>query len=283
MTMRVSFKTRPQHTEWAPMRDFWREADRIGLYDAGWTFDHAYPIFSDPTGPCFEGWTMLAYLAALTRRIRLGVLVTDNTLRHPGLLANMAATVDVASGGRLEIGLGAGWSEEEHHAYGIPLPPIGERFDRLAESCEVIHRLLTQERTTFDGHHYKLTGALCEPKPHQRPRPPLVIGGKGERRTLQIAARWADQWNYPGGDPAELRHKIEVLHAHCADLGRDPAEIEVSVKLEADIDPAAFADLAAAYREAGAQHVIAHFPAPHRPEQLVALAEHLEPLVRSEI
>ncbi len=262
------------------MRDFWLEGDRIDLYSAGWTFDHFYPIFSDPTGPCFEGWTMLSYLAALTRRIRLGVLVTGNTHRHPAVLANMAATLDVASGGRLEIGLGAGWSEEEHHAYGIPLPRWPERFDRLEESCEVIDRLLTQERTTFRGRHYRLTDAMCQPKPIQRPRPPLVIGGKGEKRTLRIAARWADQWNFPNGEPAELRHKIEVLHSHCAALGRDPADIEISVKAEADIEPGAFAQLTAAYREVGAQHIIAHFPAPHDPAVLGVFAEHLAPVVR---
>jgi F420-dependent oxidoreductase-like protein len=277
--MRVSFKTRPQHTEWEPMRDFWLAADDIELYSTGWTFDHFYPIFSDPTGPCFEGWTMLAYLAALTRNLRLGVLVTGNTHRHPAVLANMAATVDVASGGRLEIGLGAGWSEEEHAAYGIPLPAWKDRFDRLEEACAVIDGLLTRERTTFHGRHYRLKDARCEPKPVQQPRPPLVIGGKGEKRTLRIAAGWADQWNYPGGEPQELERLIGVLRGHCADLGRDPAEIEVSVKAEADIEPAAFSELTAAYREAGADHIIVHFPAPHDPADLDTFATHLAPVV----
>lgn len=278
--MRVSFKTRPQNTEWRPMIDFWLEADRIDLYSAGWTFDHFYPIFSDPTGPCFEGWTMLSYLAGVTDRLRLGVLVSGNTHRHPALLANMAATLDVASQGRLEIGLGAGWSEEEHAAYGIPLPPWPERFDRLEESCEIIDSLLTRETTTLIGTHYRLTDARCEPKPVQRPRPPLVIGGKGEKRTLRIAARWADQWNFPFGEPSELRHKIEVLHAHCADIGRNPSEIEISVKAEAGEEPAAFAELAAAYREAGAHHIIVHFPPPHDPATLGAYAESLAQVVR---
>lgn len=276
--MRVSFKTRPQHTEWGALIDFWAEADRIELYSTGWTFDHFYPIFSDPTGPCFEGWTMLSYLAAATRRIRLGVLVTGNTHRHPAVLANMAATLDVASGGRLEIGLGAGWSQEEHAAYGIPLPRWPERFDRLDEACAVIDGLLTEERVTFTGVHYQLSDAMCEPKPLQKPRPPLVIGGKGEKRTLRIAARWADQWNFPWGEPSELRRLIAVLHQHCENEGRDPTEIEISVKAEADIAPEKFAELAAAYREAGAQHIIVHFPPPHDPGVLGAYAEHLEPL-----
>lgn len=273
--MRISFKTRPQHTEWAALKDFWLEGDRIDLYSAGWTFDHFYPIFSDASGPCFEGWTMLSFLAALTRRIRLGVLVTGNTHRHPSVLANMAATLDVASGGRLELGLGAGWSEEEHSAYGIPLPPWPERFDRLEESCEILDSLLTREHTTTAGRHYRLTEARCEPKPLQKPRPPLVIGGKGERRTLRIAARWADQWNFPFGEPEELRRKIEVLHEHCAAIGRNPADIEISVKAEALRDASAFAELAFSYREAGADHIIVHFPAPHDPAVLGLYAGHL--------
>lgn len=277
--MRVSFKTRPQHTEWRAIQDFWTEADSIDLYSSGWTFDHFYPVFSDPTGPCFEGWTMLSFLAAKTSRIRLGVLVTGNTHRHPAVLANMAATLDIASGGRLEIGLGAGWSEDEHGAYGIPLPPWPERFDRLDEACAIINGLLTEERVTFNGKYYQLVDAMCEPKPLQQPRPPLVIGGKGEKRTLRIAARWADQWNFPWGEPSELEHLIGVLHDHCADVGRDPADIEISVKAEADIEPGAFAELAAAYRAAGAQHIIVHFPAPYDPAVLAVYAEHLGPAV----
>ena len=277
--MRVSFKTRPQHTPWEPMRDFWTEADQIDLYTTGWTFDHFYPIFSDPPGPCFEGWTMLAYMAALTRRIRLGVLVTGNTHRHPAVLANMAATVDVASGGRLELGLGAGWSEEEHTAYGLELPPWGDRFDRLEEACAVIDSMLTRDRVDFTGDHYQLTDAMCNPKPIQRPRPPITIGGKGRKRTLRIAAQWADEWNFPGGEPAELAELIEVLHEHCVALGRDPADITVSVKAETDIGPGPFAELVAEYRAAGADHVIAHFGAPLDPADLGVFADALEPVV----
>ncbi len=277
--MRVSFKTRPQHAAWGPMVDFWKEADQIELYSTGWTFDHFYPIFSDTNGPCFEGWTMLSFMAGVTKRMRLGVLVTGNTHRHPAVLANMAATVDIASGGRLDIGLGAGWAENEHTAYGMDLPPLRERFDRLDEACEVIDMLLTKEWSNFQGEHYQLTNARSEPKPIQRPRPPLLIGGKGERRTLRIVAKWADEWNFPGGDPSELRHLIGVLHDHCADIGRDPDEIGISVKAEATIHPDAFAELTASYREAGAQHIIAHFPAPHDPADLGRYAAALAPVV----
>jgi F420-dependent oxidoreductase-like protein len=274
--MRISFKTIPQDTDWAPMRDVWVAADDIEVFSAGWNFDHFYPILQDDrTGPCFEGWTMLAALAGVTRRLRLGVMVTGNPYRHPAVLANMAASLDVISGGRLELGIGAGWNEEESAAYGIDLPPLRERFDRLEEACAVIGLLLTREVASFEGTYYRLTDARCEPKPVQRPRPPLVIGGAGERRTLRIAARFADQWNIPGATPEVLAHKIEVLHRHCADVGRDPAEIEVSVQVRAAGGPAAVADTAAALVQAGAQHVIVGFRAPYDATQLEPIAHAL--------
>jgi F420-dependent oxidoreductase-like protein len=274
--MRCSFKTVPQDTDWASMRDVWLAADDIDVFDCGWNFDHFYPILQDDrTGPCFEAWTMLAAIAANTDRIRLGAMVTGNPYRHPALLANMAASVDVISGGRLELGLGAGWNEEESNAYGIDLPALRERFDRLDEACSVIDALLTQEVSNFDGRYYQLRDARCEPKPFQEPRPPLVIGGGGEKRTLRIAARHADQWNLAGGTPEVLAHKLEVLRAHCADLGRDPTEIEASVQVRAQGDPADVADRAAAMVDAGAQHVIVGFRAPFDAHALEPVAHAL--------
>ena len=277
--MRLSFKTRPQHSEWQPIVDMWREGDRIDAYHAGWTFDHLDPIFSERPGPVFEGWTMLAALSGIVRRVRLGVLVTGNTYRHPAVLANMAATLDVASGGRLEIGLGTGWVEDEHTAYDIPLPSWKERFDRLEETCEILDSLLTREVTDFEGPFHQISGARAEPKPIQHPRPPFLIGGTGEKRTLRIAARWADEWNLPGGEPEVLRHKVGVLHRHCADVGRDPTEIAVSVKVKADGDPGAFAELADGYRAAGADHIIAMFEAPFDPARLGGIATAMGPLL----
>ena len=272
--MRYSFKTVPQDTSWAAMRDMWIAADDIDVFSCGWTFDHFYPILvKDRTGPCFEGWTTLAALAGLTQRIRLGVMVTGNPYRHPAVLANMAASLDVISDGRLELGIGAGWNQEESDAYGIDLPPLRERFDRFEEACEVLHLLLTETVSSFAGTYYRLTDARCEPKPVQSPRPPLVIGGGGERRTLRIAARWADQWNLAGGSPDDLRHKVEVLHAHCADVGRDPAEIEVSIQVRADGEVSAVVDQTAALADAGAQHVIIAYRPPfdaHALEQMAA-------------
>ena len=214
------------------------------------------------------------------KKYREKVVVLQLSRKLRDILVKRGYTaIDVASGGRLDIGLGAGWAENEHAAYGIDLPALRERFDRLEEACAVIDTLLTNEWSDFRGQHYQLTNARCEPKPIQRPRPPLLIGGKGQKRTLRIVAEWADEWNFPGGEPKELRHLIGVLHGHCADIGRDPNEIGISVKAEATIEPAAFAELVASYRDAGAEHIIAHFPAPHDPADLGRYAEALTPVV----
>ena len=157
--MRFAFKTSPQDTTWADMLAVWKEADDIELFESGWTFDHFYPIFSDSSGPCMEGWTTLTALAQATTRLRMGTLVTGIHYRHPAILANMATTLDIVSGGRLELGIGAGWNEEESGAYGIELGTPGERSDRFEEACEVIVGLLTQETTTFRGRYYQLIDA----------------------------------------------------------------------------------------------------------------------------
>lgn len=275
--MRISFKTAPQHTTWTALRNLWTEADDIEVFDAGWTFDHFYPLIDDPHGPCLEGWTVTTALAALTTRLRIGLMVVGNTYRHPAVLANMAAALDQVSGGRLELGLGAGWHQEEHDAYGMALPPLRERFDRLDESLEVIHLLLTQEVANFAGRFYRLHDAHCEPKGVQVPRPPLVIGGKGERRTLRAAARWADQWNYPGGSPDEYRRLEGILHEHCAALGRDPDEIETSTQVRYT-NLAEVVERSVAFGEAGVGHVIINLPPPHDPAVMGPLAEALRPL-----
>ena len=151
------------------MLDVWRAADDIELFESAWNFDHFYPIFSDSDGPCLEAWTMLAAMAQATSRIRVGCQVTGMIYRHPAVLANMAATIDVISDGRLELGLGAGWNQQECEAYGIALPPMKERFDQFDEGVEAIVGLLSQETTTFTGSHVRLTEARCDPKPAQRP------------------------------------------------------------------------------------------------------------------
>jgi F420-dependent oxidoreductase-like protein len=276
--MRFAFKTAPQHTTWTDMLEVWRAADDIEIFESGWTFDHFYPIFSDPTGPCLEGWITIAALAQATRRLRFGTLVTGIHYRHPAVLANMAATLDIVSGGRLEIGIGAGWNEEESGAYGIRVGSPRERSDRFEEACEVIVSLLSQETTTFDGSYYTLTEARCSPKPVQRPHPPICIGGSGEQRTLRTAARFAQHWNFVGGPPEELARKREILHRHCADIGRDPTEIMISSHVRFDGDPAATAADAAALSEAGAQLAIVQLRPPHSPSVLEPLAAALSEL-----
>ncbi len=272
-------KTSQELTTWSALAEFWREADDIDLYDAGWLFDHFYPLSGDNDGDCFEAYTALAGLAAITHRIRLGLMVASNTYRHPTVTAKMVATLDHISGGRFEFGYGAGWFEDEHGAYGLPLPPLRERFDRFDESLELIHLLLTKDSVDFAGDYYTLKGAHGSPKPVQRPHPPFVIGGRGEKRTLRSAARWANQWNYPRvageEDIADLSRKIEVLQHHCADLGRNPEEIEISVQLHGAEDPARLAQLSDAVVGVGADHVIVYFSPPHDVAQLVAAAEAL--------
>ncbi len=276
--MRFAIKTAPQNTTWSGMLEMFRAADEIDVFESGWTFDHFYPIFSDSTGPCLEGWTTLTALAQATTRLRLGVLVTGIHYRHPAVLANMAATVDIISGGRLEIGIGAGWNEEESGAYGMALGSPKERSDRFEEACEVIVGLLSQESTSFQGRYFTLTDARCEPKPVQRPHPPICIGGSGEKRTLLTAARWAQHWNFVGGSPEEFSAKRDVLHRHCADIGRDASEITLSTHVRHDpaLGPGATADAAFALAEAGAQLGIIQLPPPHDPRVLEPLAAALQ-------
>ncbi|MCB9417903.1 MAG: LLM class F420-dependent oxidoreductase [Mycolicibacterium sp.] len=273
--MRFAFKTSPQNTTWADMLAVWKTADGIEVYESGWTFDHFYPIFSDPTGPCLEGWTTLTALAQATTRLRLGTLVTGVHYRHPAVLANMAAALDIISGGRLELGIGAGWNEEESGAYGIELGSVKERFDRFEEACQVLIGLLATDCFDFDGRFYQLKAARNEPKGPQRPHPPICIGGSGEKRTLRITARYAQHWNFAGGSPAEFARKRDVLAAHCADIGRDPKEILLSahVWLKPDLNYRAVIEDAIALGAEGLDLAIVYLPAPHDPAVLEPLAE----------
>jgi F420-dependent oxidoreductase-like protein len=277
--VRFAIKTSPQETTFEAMRDVWREADGIDVFESAWTFDHFYPIFSDPTGPCMEGWITLTALAAATERIRVGCLVTGIVYRHPAVLANMAATLDQVSAGRLDLGVGAGWNLEECDAYGIDLGSLTERFDRFDEAVAIIDSLLTQERTTFAGVHYRLTDAMCEPKPVQQPRVPLTIGGTGRRRTLRTAARFADHWNHPGGSPDQIAETKAVLHEHCADVGRDPGAILTSthVRFDPSAGPQALVDTCGAL-EGVVDLAIVYLPQPHTPQVLAPIADAVAPL-----
>ncbi len=231
MSLRFGIHSGQQHTDFPGYLELWRSAEELG-FDWASVFDHFLPIQSDPTGPCFEGMTLLAAMAAHTTRLRCGMIVSGVTYRHPAVLAKQAATIDHVSGGRLEFGLGAAWYELEHEQYGIPFPRIGVRMDMLDEACRMCRGLWTQETTTFEGEHWQLQDAHAEPKPLQSPLP-LWIGGSGERRTLRIVAEHANGWNTFLMEPEDYRHKLDVLERHCADVGRDPAEIRKQVVFRA--------------------------------------------------
>ena len=267
-------KTPPQHGTWSEILGLWQAADDIEIFESAWTMDHFYPLSPPPAGPELESWTLLAALAQATRRLRLGCMVNGMHFRHPAVTANMAATLDHIAGGRFDLGLGAGWFEPEAEAYGIPLGTLTERFDRFDEGVEVVVSLLTREETTFSGRYYRLTGARCEPKPVQA-RIPIVIGGRGPRRTLRTVARWADHWDVVRPeDPGAWARLDAVLRDHCAEIGRDPGEIRRSVHLmwAADDDPAALADTASGFAAAGLDLVIFSMRGPYDARLLEPLA-----------
>jgi F420-dependent oxidoreductase-like protein len=200
-----------------------RFAERLG-FDGVWVFDHFSPLYGDPTGPCLEGWTLLAGLAAATSRLRLGTLVTGVTYRSPALLAAQAVTVDHISSGRLELGMGAAWSEQEHRRLGLKFPSLAERTDRLEEAVQIMRFLMTMDNVTYLGRHYRLNRATYHPRPLQTPTPPIWIGGSGERYTLPLVARTADVWHGFGSVEA-LARKSKLIDEHAERAGRDPAAI----------------------------------------------------------
>jgi F420-dependent oxidoreductase-like protein len=219
-----------QARPWTEIAAIAEHAEATG-WDGLYVYDHFMPHTDHggpDDGPVLEGWTVLTAIAMRTSRLRLGSMVLGMLYRHPAVLANMAATLDRISDGRLVLGVGAGWQANEHAAYGIDLPDAGPRLDRFEEACVVLTSLLREPRTTYDGRYYTLVDAPCEPKPVQDPLP-LLIGGRGERRTMRIAAMYADEWN-AWTTPDLFRHKAAVLDRHCADIGRDPATIRRSTQ-----------------------------------------------------
>ena len=287
----ISFgiKTSQMGLSYAEAQRVWREADQLPAFEHASLWDHMIPLRGDVRADALEAWTLLAALAAQTTRLRLGVIVTSNRLRSPALLAKMAATVDVIADGRLIFGIGTGGSrtgghnpaEREFEAYGVPLVSPGEAVRDLAESCDIIRRMWTKDEPfDFDGHSIQLKGAVCEPKPLQKPHPPILIGGAGDR-VLRIVAEHADIWNYPG-TPQEFRKRDQVLKEHCAAIGRDPNEIVRSMQTIVRCDdpeaPAATRALLLEMIDAGVTHIVLATVLSGRPVQWLA-DEIIEPVM----
>jgi F420-dependent oxidoreductase-like protein len=210
--------------KWAKAVEVAEVAERLG-YDSLWVYDHFHNVPVPTHEAVFECWTTLAAISQRTSRVRLGQMVGCASYRNPGLLAKVASNLDVISGGRLDWGIGAGWYEHEYRAYGYDFPPAKDRIAMLRETVEIVRSLWTEADTSYEGKHFSLNGAQCDPKPLQDPHPPILIGGGGEQLTLRVVARLADRSNF-GGKPEEFAHKCDVLKRHCDAVGRDYDEIE---------------------------------------------------------
>jgi len=271
-TPRPSFgiMTAPMQVDYQDVLRVWREADTVPQIEHAWLFDHLMPIGGDPDGPAYEGWTLLSALAAHTRRLRLGLLVTSNRFRPPAMLAKIATTVDIVSGGRLDFGIGVGsrpdhpLARREYAAHGLPFHDTAHAVGSLAEACTVIRRLWTEaEPFDFDGTYVRLTGAFGSPKPVQRPHPPILIGGRSSA-TLRVAAEHADLWNIPGGDIDDVVRRSALLDRYCTEIGRDPASVTRSIHLPVSYDrPGDTQDAIGEAIDAGFRHLVLGLPAPY--------------------
>jgi alkanesulfonate monooxygenase SsuD/methylene tetrahydromethanopterin reductase-like flavin-dependent oxidoreductase (luciferase family) len=262
--------TAPMQVGYHDILRVWQEADAIPEIEHAWLFDHLMPIGGNPDGPAHEGWTLLSALAAHTRRLRVGLLVTSNRFRPPAMLAKIAATVDIVSGGRLDFGIGAGsrpdhpLARREYEAHGLPFHDFAHSVGSLGEACTVIRRLWTEtEPFDFDGTYVQLTGAFCNPKPVQHPYPPILIGGRSSAM-LRVVAEHADVWNIPGGDIDDVIRRSALLDRYCAEIGRDPATITRSIHLPVSYDqPDRTRDAIGKAVGAGFQHIVLGLSAPY--------------------
>ncbi len=279
--IRPSFgiKTVPVRATYDDILAVWREADAIPRIEHAWLWDHMLPLFGDPSTPILEGWTLLAALAGQTERLRIGLMVTSNRIRPPAVLAKIAATVDLISGGRLEFGIGVGATDSpgrpgqelatrEYDAYGIDLVSPADGIGALDEACTLVRRLWTEGPFDFDGRYYHLAGARCEPKPVQQPHPPILIGGWG-RKTLRVVAGQADIWNVPGPPHNTIdfiRKRSRILDEHCAEIARNPRDITRSAQIVISYDnPAAARATLLDLVDAGVSHLVIGLPAPFPP------------------
>ncbi len=267
---RFGIATAPMNVDYHDLLRVWREADSIEEIEHAWLFDHLMPIGGDPDGPIYEGWTLLSAMAAQTQRLRLGLLVTSNRFRPPAMLAKIATTVDIVSGGRLDLGIGAGsrpshpLARREYAAHGLPYDDFAHSVASLAEACTVIRRLWTEaEPFDFDGTYVHLTGAFGNPKPLQRPHPPILIGGRSAA-LLRVVAEHADLWNIPGGDIDDVIARSALLDRYCTEIGRDPASVTRSIHLSVSYDqPGITRDAIGQAIDAGFGHVVLGLPAPY--------------------
>lgn len=278
--LRFGLKASGQNITIEQMRAVWRTAEDGG-FDHLWDFDHIASI--GPTGPdrpIYEGWAIQAAMAEATKRVRIGCLVTGNTYRNPAVLAKLAVTVDHLSGGRLEFGIGAAWATIEHEMYGIP--GLDHRVGMLSESLQIIRSLFTEERTNFDGRYYHFKDAIANPKPIQKPYPPIWIGASGDT-TLRLTARYADVWNISGGDPALVAELIKKFDDTCGAVGRDPGEVRRSLQYgwESD-DRGELIELAGRYYELGVTEQVIYLRGEHPDRAAERVAEVLPELRRLE-
>jgi alkanesulfonate monooxygenase SsuD/methylene tetrahydromethanopterin reductase-like flavin-dependent oxidoreductase (luciferase family) len=267
---RFGIMTAPSQVSYDDILRVWREADTTPQIEHAWLFDHLMPIFGDPTGPTYEGWTLLSALAAQTHRLRVGLLVTSNRFRPPAMLAKIATTTDIVSGGRLDFGIGAGsrpshpLARREYEAHGLPFHDFSHSVDSLAEALTVVRRLWTEtEPFDFTGAHVQLTGALGSPKPLQRPHPPILIGGRSAP-LLRVAANHADVWNIAGDDIDDAAGRSTLLDRYCAEIGRDPASLTRSIHLQVSYDqPDITRDAIGRAIDAGFEHLVLGLPNPY--------------------
>jgi alkanesulfonate monooxygenase SsuD/methylene tetrahydromethanopterin reductase-like flavin-dependent oxidoreductase (luciferase family) len=260
--MRFGLDIAQQRMPWSEVAGRARFADELG-FDGIWGFDHLQPMYGDGPGECFEGVTTLAAWSGITERVRLGLLITGMTYRHPAMYAAEAITIDHASGGRLELAYGAAWYDKEHHELGIPFPALKERIDGFEEALQIVRGLLTTDNFTFEGTHFQVRDATLLPRPVQQPHPPIWIGASGEKRMMPIAGRYADVW-HSWGTPESMTAKSQRLSAHAEAAGRDPAAIlrASSLSLEDDLDT--IATNIDAWDKAGIGYLVCGWPAEGR-------------------
>jgi len=279
---RIDIKAAQHDRDWHNILRYCQDTEAEEAFEGFWLFDHFVPINGHVEGPCMDGWTLLGALAAVTKRVRLGLMVGCNGYRHPAVLAKIATTVDQVSGGRLDMGLGAGWFEAEYNMYGIPFPSAAQRIRELDEACQVLKLLWTEELADFQGRYYTLAQARHEPKAIQKPYPPITIGGSGEQLTLRVVAKHADMYNGPGGSPEVIQHKNAVLDRHCQEIGRDPGEIRRSTQfyMQTPDDLSTVRQRVEAFREAGIDHVCIGLPSEYHAGLVSGVGREVEVLLR---